>query len=70
VLRKILTDREFGPMLPKGNPFGSSGDTKIKLPSWLSKGDLKHYADKYEKKGFTGGLNGYRALDLYVFLAI
>ena len=68
VLKKILTDRKPGPpCLPKGNPFGISPDTDIKLPAWLSEEDLKYYANKYAQKGFTGGLNYYRALDLYVF---
>lgn len=65
VLKKILTDRKPGPpCLPKGNPFGISPDTDIKLPAWLSEEDLKYYANKYAQKGFTGGLNYYRALDL------
>lgn len=67
VLRKIFTDRKPGPpCLQKENPFGISADdaTQPKLPSWLSKEDLKYYASKYDVKGFTGGLNYYRALDL------
>lgn len=65
VLKKILTDRKPGPpCLPKENPFGISPDTDIKLPAWLSEEDLKYHANKYDQKGFTGGLNYYRALDL------
>ncbi|XP_047323799.1 epoxide hydrolase A-like [Impatiens glandulifera] len=66
VLKKILTDRIPGPpLLPKGNPFGISNDfLSSTLPSWLSEDDLSFYADKYDQKGFTGGLNYYRALDL------
>ncbi|XP_009788536.1 epoxide hydrolase 3 [Nicotiana tabacum] len=63
VLKKILTDRKPGPpCLPKENPFGISPDSK--LPSWLSQDDLKYYSTKFDQKGFTGGLNYYRALDL------
>ncbi|KAI3448546.1 hypothetical protein Pfo_005211 [Paulownia fortunei] len=64
VIKKILTDRTPGPpRLPKENPFGS--DThEIKLPPWFTEEDLKYYAKKYNQKGFTGGLNYYRALDL------
>lgn len=65
MLRKILADRKPGPpYLPKENPFGITPHTQIKLPSWLSEEDLKYYAGKYNQKGFTGGLNYYRALNL------
>ncbi|XAR49159.1 Soluble epoxide hydrolase [Bertholletia excelsa] len=65
VLRKILSDRKPGPpCLPKDNPFGISTTTTIKLPSWLSEDDLKYYTSTFDRKGFTGGLNHYRALDL------
>ncbi|XP_019158555.1 PREDICTED: bifunctional epoxide hydrolase 2-like [Ipomoea nil] len=64
VLRKIFTDRKAGPpCLPKENPFGISTD-QPKLPSWLSEQDLKYYASKYDLKGFTGGLNYYRSINL------
>ncbi|PIN21557.1 Soluble epoxide hydrolase [Handroanthus impetiginosus] len=64
VIKKILTDRRPGPpRLPKENPFGSRIDD-IKLPSWFTKQDLKYYAQKFDQKGFIGGLNYYRALDL------
>ncbi|KAJ8572845.1 hypothetical protein K7X08_009356 [Anisodus acutangulus] len=63
VLKKILTDRKPGlPCLPKENPFGISPDAK--LPLWLSEDDIKYFSTKYDQKGFTGGLNYYRALDL------
>ncbi|KAL2511805.1 alpha/beta-Hydrolases superfamily protein [Abeliophyllum distichum] len=66
VIKKILTGRKPGPpILPKQNPFGNFHDTDdIKLPTWFSKEDLKYYTNKYNHKGFTGGLNYYRALDL------
>ncbi|KAL1546005.1 epoxide hydrolase A-like [Salvia divinorum] len=64
VIKKILTDRTPGPpRLPKEKPFGPDPKS-IKLPQWFTEEDLKYYADKYEQKGFTGGLNYYRALDL------
>ncbi|KAL0348043.1 UNVERIFIED_CONTAM: Epoxide hydrolase A [Sesamum angustifolium] len=64
VIKKILTDRTPGPpCLPKETPFGSNIDD-IKLPTWFTEDDLKYYVQKYEKRGFTGGLNYYRALDL------
>ncbi|XP_039115094.1 epoxide hydrolase A-like isoform X2 [Dioscorea cayenensis subsp. rotundata] len=33
------------------------------LPAWLSEEDLDHFSNKYEKTGFTGGLNYYRCLN-------
>ncbi|XP_052194101.1 uncharacterized protein LOC127802378 [Diospyros lotus] len=75
VLRKILTDRRPGPpRLPKDNPFGISADAalqlqpqlqlQLQLPSWFQDEDLKYYTSKFDQKGFTGGLNYYRVLDL------
>lgn len=39
----------------------------VELPSWLTQQDINYYAAKFHKTGFTGGLNYYRAMDLYVF---
>ncbi|PON33803.1 Epoxide hydrolase-like [Trema orientale] len=65
VLRKILTSRKPGPpCLPKGKEFRDDPDTSSTLPSWLSEEDLNYYASKFNQKGFTGGLNYYRNLDL------
>ncbi|KAI3465523.1 hypothetical protein Pfo_022186 [Paulownia fortunei] len=36
----------------------------VALPSWLTEEDVNYYASKFEKTGFTGGLNYYRAMDL------
>ncbi|KAF8038847.1 hypothetical protein BT93_B1409 [Corymbia citriodora subsp. variegata] len=65
VLRKILTDRKPGPpMWPKGEDFSRRPGWPLALPSWLSEEDLDYYTSKFEKRGFTGGLNYYRAMDL------
>jgi hypothetical protein len=34
------------------------------LPSWLSEEDVEYFASKFQKSGFTGGINYYRCLDL------
>jgi pimeloyl-ACP methyl ester carboxylesterase len=34
------------------------------LPSWLSEADLDYFVAEFERTGFTGGLNWYRAIDL------
>lgn len=64
-LEEFLTYRNPGPLfLPKGKGFGHPAGDPIILPSWLTKEDVDYYASKYEKTGFTGGFNYYRALDL------
>ncbi|KAK8661773.1 hypothetical protein V6N13_091368 [Hibiscus sabdariffa] len=63
ILKGFFTYRSPGPLLlPKGKYFGQP-DTPISLPSWLSEEELKYYISQYEKKGFTGGLNYYRAIN-------
>ncbi|GKV32012.1 hypothetical protein SLEP1_g40652 [Rubroshorea leprosula] len=65
VLKKIFSDRTPGPpCLPKENEFGISPATPITLPSWLSEEDLSYFAMKFDQRGFTGGLNYYRTMDL------
>ncbi|OWM62918.1 uncharacterized protein LOC116212983 [Punica granatum] len=62
VLLKTLAGRRPGPpLIPKGQSFEGK---PIDMPSWLSKEDLDYYAANFERTGFTGGLNYYRALDL------
>ena len=34
------------------------------LPAWFTEQDVCFYADKFSQKGFTGGLNYYRAMNL------
>ncbi|CAK9145597.1 unnamed protein product [Ilex paraguariensis] len=64
VMKKFLTNRTPGPIyFPKGEGFGDP-DAPIVLPSWLSEEDVDYYVSKFEKSGFTGGVNFYRALDL------
>ncbi|KAF5200745.1 Epoxide hydrolase a [Thalictrum thalictroides] len=65
VIKKFLTLRDPGPlMIPKATGFGISPNSPITLPSWLTQKDVDYYAGKFEEKGFTGGLNYYRAFDL------
>ncbi|XP_042516083.1 epoxide hydrolase A-like [Macadamia integrifolia] len=65
VLKRFLTSREPAPFyLPKNKEFRDSPNGEISLPSWLSEEDINYYANKLDMKGFTGGLNYYRALDL------
>ncbi|GAU11472.1 hypothetical protein TSUD_344620 [Trifolium subterraneum] len=66
VLKNILTTRQTGPpILPKGEfGIGFNPNTPDTLPSWLTEDDLAYYASKFEKTGFTGGLNYYRNLNI------
>ncbi|KAJ7980295.1 bifunctional epoxide hydrolase 2-like [Quillaja saponaria] len=65
VIKEFLTYRNPGPLyLPKGKGFGHPTDMPLVLPSWLSEEEANYFAEKFEKTGFTGGLNYYRNLDL------
>ncbi|RZC94053.1 hypothetical protein C5167_016744 [Papaver somniferum] len=65
LMRAMLTHRKTGPLfVPKGVSFGALPETPVPLPSWLTEDDIQYYASKFEKTGFKGGLNYYRALDL------
>ncbi|KAH6808677.1 alpha/beta-Hydrolases superfamily protein [Perilla frutescens var. frutescens] len=61
VMKNFLALRDPGPLyLPKGNIFGHSAE---RAP-WLTEEELDYYAGKFERTGFTGGVNYYRALGL------
>ncbi|OEL33354.1 Bifunctional epoxide hydrolase 2 [Dichanthelium oligosanthes] len=62
VLRKFLCCRSPGPLFIPKSGWGSPDD-EVPLPSWLTEEDLKYYTSEFEKTGFTGGLNYYRALN-------
>ncbi|PIA61301.1 hypothetical protein AQUCO_00300677v1 [Aquilegia coerulea] len=64
LLTNILTSRKTGPIIvPKGGG-GWTSSTTPSLPSWLSEEDINYNASKFDQKGFSGGLNYYRALNL------
>jgi len=52
----------WNPVL-SGDTFGSVAEPE-QLPAWLTEADLDFYTDEFERTGFTGGLNWYRAMDL------
>ncbi|XP_002523108.3 epoxide hydrolase A [Ricinus communis] len=63
LIRSVFTSRDPNPpIVPKEIGFRSLPDPPS-LPSWLSEEDVNYYADKFNKKGFTGGLNYYRNID-------
>ncbi|XP_030946582.1 uncharacterized protein LOC115971049 [Quercus lobata] len=62
IIRRFLTSRSpRPPCIPKGG-FRTSPNTT--LPAWLSEEDVNYFVSKFDNRGFTGGLNYYRALDL------
>ncbi|KAL3505703.1 hypothetical protein ACH5RR_031085 [Cinchona calisaya] len=64
-MKKILTYRTPSPLFfPKGKGLGGLPDSPDVLPSWLTEEDVDYYVSKFEKTGFTGGVNYYRALNL------
>ena len=68
-LKEFLSYRIPGPIfLPKGKWFGKpvDSDSTTDLPFWLSEEDFNYYVTKYEKTGFTGGINYYRNMDRYI----
>ncbi|KAK2364987.1 epoxide hydrolase A [Trifolium repens] len=64
-VKNMLTHRQTGPpILPKGE-YGTGFNPNMPntLPSWLTEDDLAYFVSKFEKTGFTGGLNYYRNLN-------
>ncbi|OIW17487.1 hypothetical protein TanjilG_22599 [Lupinus angustifolius] len=66
VLKNILTTRKTGPPILSKGEFGTgfNPDMTETLPSWLTEDELAYFVSKFEKTGFTGGLNYYRNLNL------
>ncbi|KAL6515963.1 hypothetical protein OROGR_019268 [Orobanche gracilis] len=65
LIKKFLTLRNPAPpRVSKEAGFGGSSQEPITMPYWLSEEDVEFYASKFSQKGFTGGLNYYRAMDL------
>ncbi|XP_015968984.1 uncharacterized protein LOC107492471 [Arachis duranensis] len=65
IIKTFLVSRDpRPPCVPKEIGFGGSPNLQLALPSWLTEEDVNYYASKFDQKGFTGGLNYYRAIDL------
>ncbi|GMN21169.1 hypothetical protein TIFTF001_051090 [Ficus carica] len=64
VLNKLYTSFGLTPLrIPKDVGFKAI-KVPVTLPSWLSEEYIDYCASKFDQKGFTGGLNYYRALDI------
>ncbi|KAI6674605.1 hypothetical protein NL676_002511 [Syzygium grande] len=65
LMKLFLTSRNpKPPCVPKERGFSGLASSRDELPPWLSEEDINYYASKFSQKGFTGGLNYYRALNL------
>ncbi|CAA7388854.1 unnamed protein product [Spirodela intermedia] len=65
IMRKFLADSKPDPNhVSEFQGSGSPSGDELPLPPWLSEEDIHYYASKFEKSGFTGGLNYYRSMDL------
>ncbi|KAL4340307.1 hypothetical protein GQ457_08G001720 [Hibiscus cannabinus] len=61
VEKELLTD--FPVLLPREKLFKRPLDEPITLPCWLSEQEANYYVTKFQKTGYTGGLNYYRNFD-------
>ena len=52
------------PVAPEGEGFLDLMPDPETLPDWLTEADLDVFVAEFERTGFTGGLNWYRAIDL------
>ncbi|XP_058084066.1 uncharacterized protein LOC131231778 isoform X1 [Magnolia sinica] len=64
IFKIAFTYRHSGPLIVPKDGFVAWPDKELNLPSWISEADVRYYAEKFNKTGFTGGLNYYRALNL------
>ncbi|KAK7828703.1 epoxide hydrolase a, partial [Quercus suber] len=64
VLKTIFSIRKPGPpCFPEGNAFGISTYQCFNFLALLAFRRRAYYVTKFDQKGFTGGLNYYRAID-------
>lgn len=63
VLKRFFNYRTPGPLLVS-KVFEESSDAEIGLPSWMTQDEINYFVSKYDKSGFTGGINYYRCYDL------
>uniref|UniRef100_A0A7N0UY75 Epoxide hydrolase n=1 Tax=Kalanchoe fedtschenkoi TaxID=63787 RepID=A0A7N0UY75_KALFE len=65
VVKEFFACNTPGPLfLPKGKCFANPPGADIESPPWITDDEIEVFASKFEKSGFTGGLNYYRVLNL------
>ncbi|KAF3529846.1 hypothetical protein DY000_02039432 [Brassica cretica] len=65
VMKKfLLTTRTDFWVAPPNTEIIDDLEVPSTLPDWITEEEIQVYADKFQKSGFTGPLNYYRAMDL------
>ncbi|KAL5999145.1 hypothetical protein ACLOJK_040595 [Asimina triloba] len=64
VMRKFHCITKPDLIAPPGMEIIDFLDIPSTLPAWISEEELQYFASKFQKSGFTGPLNYYRAMDL------
>uniref|UniRef100_M4FCQ7 soluble epoxide hydrolase n=1 Tax=Brassica campestris TaxID=3711 RepID=M4FCQ7_BRACM len=65
VMKKfLLTTRSDFWVAPPNTEIIDDLEVPSTLPDWITEEEIQVYADKFQKSGFTGPLNYYRAMDL------
>lgn len=60
----LLTTRTDFMVAPPGTEIIDDLVIPSEIPEWITEEEIQVYADKFQKSGFTGPLNYYRAMDL------
>ena len=61
----LMTKRDYL-LVPHGMELIDYLETPATLPPWISEEELQVYADKFQESGFTGALNYFRIMELWV----
>ncbi|ONK63408.1 uncharacterized protein A4U43_C07F14830 [Asparagus officinalis] len=65
LVNSILTYREPAPLT--GSKIKGFRESPVEeLPPWLTEEDIHYFVSKFDKSGFTGGLNYYRNMNRYL----
>ncbi|ERN01198.1 hypothetical protein AMTR_s00002p00235200 [Amborella trichopoda] len=64
VKKFLLINKSDLLVAPPGKEIIDVLEVPSSLPSWITEEELEYYASKFQKSGFTGPLNYYRAFDL------
>lgn len=66
VMKKFLSITRPDFIAPPGVEVIDFLETPSSLPAWITEEELQYFASKFQKSGFTGPFNYYRAMDWYV----
>ncbi|XXG65504.1 hypothetical protein AAC387_Pa05g3185 [Persea americana] len=63
VMKKFLSIRKPDLIAPPGVELIDFLETPSSSPAWITEEEIQYFASKFQKSGFTGPLNYYRAMD-------